>query len=170
MGGGCIRCARCPSLESGTGLINVASFTSPIVFNFQAGKGHSHTGRTHTQLNASSSSSGLSSSSVIVHWASTAACRTEMVKCNMNQMGLSPSASCGAANQTTQHIASECPLHICNGDVVTLNTAACNWFHDLQCDVFPISFTQIMRADCTFLAIHTCINQRRMHRISYLAH
>ena len=33
---------------------------------------------------------------------------------NMNQMGLSPSASrqCGAASQTALHTASECPLHI----------------------------------------------------------
>ena len=38
----------------------------------------------------------------------------------MNQMGLSPSASCdcGAANQTAHHMASKCPLHRCNGDLV----------------------------------------------------
>ena len=56
---------------------------------------------------------------------------------NMNQMGLSPSASCecGATDQTAQHIASECPLHRCKGDLVVLDTAARNWLHDLQCDV-----------------------------------
>ena len=39
---------------------------------------------------------------------------------NMNQMGLSPSASCecGATDQTGQHIASECPLHRCKEDLV----------------------------------------------------
>ena len=45
----------------------------------------------------------------------------------MNQMGLSPSAlcECGAANQTAHHMASECPLHVCNGNlVVLLDTAA----------------------------------------------
>ena len=54
---------------------------------------------------------------------------------NMNQMGLSPSASCecGATDQTAQH--SECPLHRCKGDLVVLDTAARNWLHDLQCDV-----------------------------------
>ena len=56
---------------------------------------------------------------------------------NMNQMGLSPSASCecGATDQTAQHIASECRLHRCKGDLVVLDTAARNWLHDLQCDV-----------------------------------
>ena len=56
---------------------------------------------------------------------------------NMNQMGLSPSASCecGATDQTAQHIASECPLHRCKEDLVVLDTAARNWLHDLQCDV-----------------------------------
>ena len=56
---------------------------------------------------------------------------------NMNQMGLSPSTSCecGARDQTAQHIASECPLHRCKGDLVVLDTAARNWLHDLQCDV-----------------------------------
>ena len=56
---------------------------------------------------------------------------------NMNQMGLSPSASCecGATDQTAQHIASECPLHRCKGDLVVLDTAARNWLHDLQYDV-----------------------------------
>ena len=47
----------------------------------------------------------------------------------MNQMGLSPSASCdcGAANQTAHHMASKCPLHRCNGDlVVPPDTAARN--------------------------------------------
>ena len=40
-------------------------------------------------------------------------------KCNMNQMGLSSSASCecGDASQTTHHIATECPLHSCSGDL-----------------------------------------------------
>ena len=54
-------------------------------------------------------------------------------KSNMNQMGPSPSAlcECGAANQTAQHITSECPLHSCNGDLVVLDTAARNWLHDL---------------------------------------
>ena len=49
-------------------------------------------------------------------------------KSNMNRMGLLPSASCecGAANQTAQHIASECPPHSCNGDLVVLDTAARN--------------------------------------------
>ena len=52
-------------------------------------------------------------------------------------LGLSPSASCecGATDQTAQHIASECPLHRCKGDLVVLDTAARNWLHDLQCDV-----------------------------------
>ena len=56
---------------------------------------------------------------------------------NTNQMGLSPSASCqcGAANQTEQHIASECPLHSCNDDLVVLDTAARNWLRDMQCVV-----------------------------------
>ena len=56
---------------------------------------------------------------------------------NMNQMGLSPPASCecGATDQTAQHIASECPLHRCKGDLVVLDIAARNWLHDLQCDV-----------------------------------
>ena len=56
---------------------------------------------------------------------------------NMNQMGLSPSASCacGATDQTAQHNTSECPLHRCKGDLVMLDTAARNWMHDLQCDV-----------------------------------
>ena len=51
-------------------------------------------------------------------------------KYNMNLMGLSPSASCEcrAASQTAHHIASECPLHSCCGDLVTLNTTACNGF------------------------------------------
>ena len=37
---------------------------------------------------------------------------------NVNQMGLSPSASCewGATDQTAQHIAIECSLHRCKGD------------------------------------------------------
>ena len=58
-------------------------------------------------------------------------------KSNMNRMGLSPSASCecGATDQTAQHIASECPLHSCDGDLVVLDTAARNWLHDLQCVV-----------------------------------
>ena len=37
-----------------------------------------------------------------------------------------------AASQTAHHIASECPLHSCGGDLVTLNTAAHNWLRDLQ--------------------------------------
>ena len=37
---------------------------------------------------------------------------------NMNKMGLSPSVSCGATDQTAQHIASECPLHHCKEDLV----------------------------------------------------
>ena len=47
-------------------------------------------------------------------------------KYNVNLMGLSPSASCecGAASQTAHHLASECPLHSCCGDVVTLNKKA----------------------------------------------
>ena len=53
---------------------------------------------------------------------------------NMNQMGLSPSASC-ECGATDQHIASECPLHRCKGDLVVLDTAARKWLHDLQCDV-----------------------------------
>ena len=58
-------------------------------------------------------------------------------KSNMNRMGLSSSASCecGATDQTAQHIASECPLHSCDGDLVVLDTAARNWLHDLQCVV-----------------------------------
>ena len=58
-------------------------------------------------------------------------------KSNMNRMGLSPSASCecGVTDQTAQHIASECPLHSCDGDLVVLDTAARNWLHDLQCVV-----------------------------------
>ena len=58
-------------------------------------------------------------------------------KSNMNRMGLSPSASCecGATDKTAQHIASECPLHSCDGDLVVLDTAARNWLHDLQCVV-----------------------------------
>ena len=58
-------------------------------------------------------------------------------KSNMNRMGLSPPASCecGATDQTAQHIASECPLHSCDGDLVVLDTAARNWLHDLQCVV-----------------------------------
>ena len=54
----------------------------------------------------------------------------------MNQMGLSPSASCecGAASHAAQHIASECPLHSCNGDLVVLDTAARNWLRELQCE------------------------------------
>ena len=58
-------------------------------------------------------------------------------KSNMNRMGLSPSASCecGATDHTAQHIASECPLRSCNGDLVLLDTAARNWLHDLQCVV-----------------------------------
>ena len=63
---------------------------------------------------------------------------------NMNQMGLSPSASCecGVTDQTAQHIASECPLHRCKGDFVVLDTVARNWLHDLQCDVQEQSFNQ----------------------------
>ena len=62
----------------------------------------------------------------------------------MNQMGLSPSASCecGATDQPAQHIASECPLHRCKGDMAVLDTAARNWLHDLQCDVQEQSFDQ----------------------------
>ena len=58
-------------------------------------------------------------------------------KSNMNQMGLPPSALCefGAANQTAPHIASEYPLHSCNGDLVVLDTVARNWLRDLQCVV-----------------------------------
>ena len=49
-------------------------------------------------------------------------------KYNMNLMGLSPSASCecGAASQIAHHLASECPLHSCWGDLVTLNSATCS--------------------------------------------
>ena len=56
---------------------------------------------------------------------------------NMNQMGLSPSASCdcGATDETAQHIASECPLRRCKGDLVVLDLTARNWLHGLQCDV-----------------------------------
>ena len=48
---------------------------------------------------------------------------------------VSPSASCecGAARQTAHNIASECPLHSCSEDLVTLNTAARNCLRDLQC-------------------------------------
>ena len=57
-------------------------------------------------------------------------------KSNMNQMGLSPSASCEpSSKQTAQHISSECPLHSCNGDLVVLDTVARNWLHDVQCGV-----------------------------------
>ena len=51
----------------------------------------------------------------------------------MQHLGLSPSASyeCGAASEVAHHIASECPLHSCNGDLVVLDTAAYNWLHDL---------------------------------------
>ena len=59
-------------------------------------------------------------------------------KSNMNRMWLSPAASCecGATDQTAQHIASECPLHTCDGDLVVLDTAARNWLHDLECVVY----------------------------------
>ena len=62
-------------------------------------------------------------------------------KYNMNQMRLPPSASCdcGAAVQTAQHIASECPLHSCNRDLVVLDTAAHNWLRDLPCVVYNSS-------------------------------
>ena len=60
-----------------------------------------------------------------------------VLKSSINQMELPPSASCECCteNQTAQHIASECPQHSCNGDVVVLDTAAHNWLHDLQSDV-----------------------------------
>ena len=34
-----------------------------------------------------------------------------------------------------KHIASECPLHSCIGDLVVMDAAARNWLHNLQCVV-----------------------------------
>ena len=62
-------------------------------------------------------------------------------KFNLNRMGLSPSSSsceCDATDQTAQPIASECPLHSCDGDLVVLDTSACNWLHDLPCVVYHL--------------------------------
>ena len=66
---------------------------------------------------------------------------------------------CVSAHQTTQHIVSECPLHSCNGDLVTLNTAALNWFHDLQWDVYRTILNQteeeqIISKQCTAAVIY----------------
>ena len=60
-----------------------------------------------------------------------------MLKYNMNQMGLSPSASskCGAASQPAHHMVGECPLHNCYEDLIVLDTASCKWLRGLMCDL-----------------------------------